>query len=83
MEGKAEHLVLLGPFGRQVGEAGNAHAVRKSTVDSRFDEIRREERERDRHVDLAGAASLAFGNAFGGGCRIGREFIEPTASAGD
>jgi hypothetical protein len=39
MEGKAEHLVLLGPLSGQVGEAGNAHAVWKSTVDSRFDKI--------------------------------------------
>jgi hypothetical protein len=26
MPRKAEHLVLLGPFRRQVGEANNAHA---------------------------------------------------------
>ena len=25
LRGKAEHLVLAGPFGWQVGEAGNAH----------------------------------------------------------
>ncbi len=31
MGGKAKHPVLLGPFGGQVGEAGNAHAMRKST----------------------------------------------------
>jgi hypothetical protein len=30
---KAEHLALLRPFGRQVGETGNAHAVRKAIAD--------------------------------------------------
>ena len=81
MGGKAKHLVLLGPCGGQVGEAGNAHAMRKSTVNRRFDEIGREERKRDRHIDLADAAPLAFGNCFGGGYPVSCEFIEPTASA--
>jgi len=67
---KAKNLVLLAPFGGQVGETGDAHAMRKSTVNRRFDEIRREERKRDRHVDLADTAPLSFGDSFGGGCRI-------------
>jgi len=83
MGGKAKHLVLLGPCGGQVGEAGNAHAMRKSTVNRRFDEIGREERKRDRHIDLADAAPLAFGNCFGGGYPVSCKFIEPTASAGN
>ena len=81
MGGKAKHLVLLGPCGGQVGEAGNAHAMRKSTVNRRFDEIGREERERDRHIDLADAAPLALRNCFGGGYPVSCEFFEPTASA--
>src|SRR6516225_10070596 len=28
LRSKAEHLVLAGPFGWQVGEAGNSHAMR-------------------------------------------------------
>jgi len=35
LAGKAKRLVLFGPF-RQVGEASDAHAVRKTTVDGRF-----------------------------------------------
>ena len=31
-----EHFVLSGPFGWQVGEASDAHAVRESAVDGRF-----------------------------------------------
>jgi hypothetical protein len=81
MGGKAEHLVLLGPCGGQVGEAGNAHAMRKPTVNRRFDEIGREERKRDRHIDLTDAAPLAFGNSFGRGLDVSCKFIEPPASA--
>jgi hypothetical protein len=40
---KPEHLVLPGPFGWQVEEAGDAHAMGKPTLDGRPDEIRREE----------------------------------------
>ncbi len=38
-----EQFVLPGPFGRQVGEASDAHAVRESAIDGRFDEIGCEE----------------------------------------
>ena len=36
---KAEHLALPGPFGWQVGEASDAHALREAAIDGRFDEI--------------------------------------------
>jgi hypothetical protein len=35
--GKAKNLMLLGPFGGQVGEASNPHAMRQPPVDSRLD----------------------------------------------
>jgi hypothetical protein len=41
--GKAKHLVLAGPFGRQVDEAGDAHAVGKPTLDGCLNKIRRQE----------------------------------------
>jgi hypothetical protein len=63
---KPEHLVLAGPFCRQVGEADNSHATRKASFDRRLDEVGREEGERDRHVDLADAAAVARRDA----CRI-------------
>jgi hypothetical protein len=44
MERKAKHQVLPGPGSGQVGETGDAHAMRKPTVNGRLDEIRREER---------------------------------------
>jgi hypothetical protein len=39
-----------GPFRRQVGEASNAHAVRKPAIDGRFDQIGRKESQRDAMV---------------------------------
>jgi hypothetical protein len=44
-------LVLARPFGGQVGEASDTHTVREPAVDGRVDEIGREERKRDRHVN--------------------------------
>jgi hypothetical protein len=43
VRGKTEHFVLPRPFGWWVGEASDAHAVRESTIDGRFDEIGCEE----------------------------------------
>jgi hypothetical protein len=42
---KAEHLALPRPFGGQVGEAGNTHAVWEPAIDGGFDEIGGEEGE--------------------------------------
>ena len=40
---KAEHLVLPGPFRRQVGEASNPHTMGEPAIDGRLDEIRGKE----------------------------------------
>ena len=62
--GKAERLVLAGPFGRQVAESGDSHAPWKPPLDGGSYKIGREERKRDGHVDLPQAASLALCDAF-------------------
>ena len=36
---KAEHLVLSGPFRRQVGEASDAHAMREPASDGGYSEL--------------------------------------------
>ena len=64
---KAEHVVLAGPFHRQVGEACNPHAVRESTFNGGPNEVRCKERQGDRHIDFADAAIFALGDAFGAG----------------
>src|SRR6202051_4221782 len=75
LRSKAEHVVLEGPFGWQVGEAGNSHAMREPPVDGGRDEIGREEGKRDCHIHLADAAPLALSDAFRG-CRfLGDKFI--------
>jgi hypothetical protein len=43
VRGKMEQFVLPGPLGWQVGEASDAHAVRESAIDGRYDEIGCEE----------------------------------------
>ena len=80
---KGEHLVRLGPFGRQVAEASNAHAVGEPAIDGRLDEIRREESKRDCHVDLSRAAVFSHRDAVGTRCWISDEFIKPTTAAGN
>src|SRR5437660_1204725 len=37
--GQPEHMALARPFGRQIDEAGDAHAVRQPAFDRRFHEI--------------------------------------------
>ena len=46
---KPEHLVLAGPFGRQVGEADYSHAMRKPRAGQAVDLVDHD------HVDLADA----------------------------
>ena len=58
--------------GRQVGEPGNSHAMRKPSIDGCLDQVGREEGERDRHVHRS---PHAFGIRNG----VGNEFVEPTA----
>ena len=62
---KPEHLVLPGPFRRQVGEASNAHAVGEPAIDGRLDQFGRKESQRDCHVDLSRAALFALRDGVG------------------
>ena len=54
---EAKHLALAGPFGRQVGETGNSHAVWEPSIDRCLDEIWCEEGERE--IRLTVPACLA------------------------
>jgi hypothetical protein len=80
---KPEHLVLAGPFGRQVGEADYSHAMRKASFDRSLDEVGREEGKRDCHIDLADAAAVSRRDAFGICPRVHDELIEPAAGVGN
>src|SRR5277367_1104837 len=53
-----EHQVLARPRDRRVEQAGDADPVWQSAFDGGLDATRREEGQRDRHVDVALAAGL-------------------------
>jgi hypothetical protein len=80
---KTKHLVLAGPFRRQVGEASNAHAMRQPAIDGGFDAIGGQESQRDRRVDLSRAALFPLGDAVRTRRWISDEFIKPTTAAGN
>ena len=53
-----EHLMLARPRDRRVEQAGDADPMRQPAIDGGFDKARREERQRDRHMDVPLAAGL-------------------------
>jgi hypothetical protein len=53
--------------------------VGEPPIDRRLDEVRCEERERDRHVDFPRGTARTFGDAFCIRGWIGDEFVEPAA----
>ena len=59
---QSEGFELSAPFRGSVAEPRDTDAARQTTFDRGFDEVRREERERDRHIDLTHAAFLACGD---------------------
>jgi hypothetical protein len=83
LRGKSEHLMLAGPFGRQIGEADNPHAVREPSFDGSLDEVGREEGKRDRHVHLADATAISCCDGLRIRRRIRDKFIEPTSPSRD
>jgi hypothetical protein len=52
----ASRRTTNGPFGGQVGEASNPHAMRQPPVDSRLDEVSCKEGKRDRHIHFSDTA---------------------------
>jgi hypothetical protein len=61
--------VLLISFSWSIDQSSQSDAAQQPALDRSLDRRRREERERDRHVDMAGAAVLAerdFGDAADG-----------------
>ena len=53
---------MAGPLGRNIAHASDADAARQSSFDGSLHEVGREERERDRHIDLSNAAFVAGSN---------------------
>jgi hypothetical protein len=54
-------LAMLSAFAFASARSSSGKTARQATFDCRFDQVGREERERDRHVDLPDTASFARG----------------------
>src|SRR5260370_5278640 len=80
---QTKHRVLARPLGRSIAQASDADAARQSSFDSRLHEVGREERERDRHIDLSNAAFVAGGNLLDTGHGGSNNLIKPTPAACD
>jgi hypothetical protein len=59
---QSEGFELSAPFRGSIAEALDTDAAGQTTFDRCFDEVWREERERDGHIDLSHAAFLTFGD---------------------
>src|SRR5438067_2332258 len=80
---QTEHRVLAGPLGRSIAQASDADAARQSSFDGSLHELGREERERDRHIDLSNAAFVAGSNLLDTGHGASNNLIKPTPAARD
>ena len=80
---QSERLELPAPLGRRIAKTLHANAAGQATLNRGSDEIRREERERDGHVNLANAAFFAGGDLFKFGDFARYDLVEPTTTSGD
>ena len=69
---------MAGPLGRNIAETTDANAARQSSFDGSVHEFGREERERDRHIDLSNAAFVSCSNLLDAGDGAGNDLIKPT-----
>ena len=74
---------MAGPLGRSIAEASDADPARQSSFDGSLHEVGREERERDRHIDLSNAAFVAGSNLLDTGHSASNNLIKPTPAARD
>jgi hypothetical protein len=69
--------------GWRIAESFDTDATGQATFHGRFDKVRREEGEGDRHVDLPDAALLPEAEFLDGGYSTGDDVVEPPAAFGD
>src|SRR5437667_11318362 len=80
---QTEHRILAGPLRRSIADTHDANPPRQSSFDGGLHEIRREESERDRHIDLSNAASLPRSDLLDTGDGAGNNLIKPTPATRD
>jgi hypothetical protein len=68
---------LIGPSDRKVDQSGETEAAREATIDGGFDEIGREERQRQGHADRSLAFAFSSGDRFNGLGRAGQKPVQP------
>ena len=71
------------PLGRSIAQASDADAARQPSFDGSLHEYGREERERDRHIDLSNAAFFACSNLLDTGDGAGNDLLKPTPATRD
>ena len=62
---KSERFELASPFGGGIAKSLNANATGQAALDGGLDESRREEGERDGHIDLTNGAAFASSDLLG------------------
>jgi hypothetical protein len=80
---ESERLKLPAPFSRRIAEPLDADATGQAAFNRGFDQIGREDGERDRHVDLSNAALFADANLSDCGYSTGDHISEPPAAVGN
>ena len=80
---QSEGFKLLAPLRGRIAKSLDPEAAWQVTFDRCPDQIRREERKRDRHIDLAHAAFLPRCDPLNVGYRARHDLIKPTTASCD
>ena len=80
---QAEDFKLPTPLRGGVAKSLDSDTPRQTTFDRRLDKIGREERQRDRHIDLTYAAFLTCRNLLNVGHRARHDLIKPATASCD
>ena len=75
--------MLLRPVGRKIDQPRDAEPSRQRSRDGGFDNIRREESERQDRARRSFREALPLGDEFEPGRLIGQDFLEPASASGD
>ncbi len=80
---QTEHRILAAPLVRSIAETSDTDAPRQSSFDGSLHQFRREESQRDRHIDLSNAAFVARSNLLGTRDGAGNDLIKPMPATCD
>src|SRR5215471_147658 len=78
-----EHRVLARPLGRSIAQTSDPDAARQPSLDGCLHEFGRQERKRDRHIDLSNAAFVPRSDLLDTGDGAADDLIKPTSATRD